>query len=126
MEWWDAWTPLWRLTVWKSLFSSLLDLLCPGQQSETRLGSSGVKQEAGVSRAIQCSGHWSPRPEPAPSSAATPGLTGSRSCSSRRDQGLGFLQILRRRLWLAGAKPWHLFTLPWCFPLCADVTKAIA
>lgn len=56
MEWWDAWTPLWRLTVWKSLFPSLLDFLCPGQQSETRLGSSGVKQEAGVSRAIPALG----------------------------------------------------------------------
>lgn len=56
MEWSDAWTPLWRLGVWQSLFPSLLDLLCPGQQPETWFGSSGVKQGAGASRRVPALG----------------------------------------------------------------------
>lgn len=78
--------------------------------------------EAGVSRPIPAPGTAVPRP----------GLAGSRCRSSggvggsRSGSGSSSLRMLRRRLWLAGSKPRRLFTLPWLFPRCADVTKAVA
>lgn len=52
--------------------------------------------------------------------------SGHRSRSSRRDRCPGSLRALRGRLRLSGSKPWRLFTLPQCFPRCADVTQAVA